>query len=59
MKTARMLDRENEGFGLGYDTDIGRRSTLHLAAVTDERAMREAKSFLGIDPQNFGADRVP
>ena len=58
MKTARMLDRKNGGFGLGYDTDLGRRSTLRRAAVTDESAMREAKSFPGIEPQNFAADRM-
>ena len=58
MKTARMLERENEGFGLGYDTNIERRGTLRVAAVTDESALREAKALLGIDPQNFAADRM-
>ena len=58
MKTARMLDRKNEGFGLGCDTNIERRGTLRVAAVTDESAIREATALLGIDPQNFAADRM-
>ncbi len=58
MKTARIPDYRNGGFGHDYDTDFGRRNTLRLAAITDESAIREAKAFLGIGPQNFAADRV-
>ena len=53
MKTARILDNENDGFGLEYDNALGKRNTMRLDAVTYERAIREAKSFLGINPDSL------
>jgi hypothetical protein len=56
MKTARILDRENDGFGLEYDNNLGKRNTMRLDAATYEKAIREAKSFLGINRENLDAD---
>ena len=36
-------------FTLEYDTTIGTKHTMRLEATTYERAIREAKSFLGIN----------
>ncbi len=56
MKTARILDEEDESFGLEYDNNLGQKLTMRLEAVTYERAVREAKSFLGITPENLDGD---
>lgn len=56
MKTARILDLENDSFGLEYDNNLGKRNTMRLDAATYERAVREAKSFLGIDQENLDTD---
>ena len=56
MKTARILDQENDGFALEYDNTLGKRNTMRLDAVTYEKAIREAKSFLGIKVDNHDAD---
>jgi len=56
MKTARILDEEDESFGLEYDNNLGQKLTMRLEAVTYERAVREAKTFLGITPENMDGD---
>ena len=56
MKTAIILDRENEGFGLDYENTLGKRNTMRLEAATYETAIREAKRFLGINEENLDAD---
>lgn len=56
MKTARILDLDNDGFGLEYDNNLGKRNTMRLDAATYEKAIREAASFLGINRENLDAD---
>ncbi len=56
MKTARILDLENDRFGLEYDNNLGKRNTMRLDAASYEKAIREAKSFLGINRENLDAD---
>ena len=55
-KTASILDREDGGFSLDYDNTVGRKNTMRLEAGTYERAIAEAKSFLGIDADNYDGD---
>jgi hypothetical protein len=56
MKIARILDQESGAFGLEYDNTIGKKNTTRLDALTYERAIREAKSFLGIDANDHDED---
>ena len=56
MKTARILDEEDDSYGLEYDNNLGKKNTMRLDAATYERAVREAKSFLGISPENLDED---
>jgi hypothetical protein len=56
MKTARILDEEDDSFGLEYDNNLGQKLIMRLEAATYERAVREAKSFLGIDVENLDGD---
>jgi hypothetical protein len=56
MKTARILEEEDESFGLEYDNNLGQKNTMRLEAATYERAVREAKIFLGIGEENLDSD---
>ncbi len=56
MKTARILDEESGTFGLEYDNTKGQKNMMRLDATTYETAIREAKSFLGIDEENHDED---
>ena len=56
MKTARILEEAPGDFGLEYDTNVGRKNTTRLDARTYEKAIREAKSFLGITADDTDAD---
>lgn len=56
MKTGRILEHDFDNFGLEYDDTLGRRNTMRLDASTYEKAIREAKAFLGIDEQNTDAE---
>jgi hypothetical protein len=56
MKTAKIFDEEDESFGLEYDNNLGQKITMRLDAQTYERALREAKSYLGIDVGNLDGD---
>jgi hypothetical protein len=56
MKTARILEEDDECFGLEYDNNLGQKYLMRLEAATYERAVREAKSFLGIDKENLDTD---
>ena len=49
MKTARIFDMDAETFAVEYDNTIGKKHTMRLEATTYEDAIREARSFLGID----------
>jgi hypothetical protein len=59
MKTARILDQDDGAFSLEYDDTRGTRNTMRLDALTYERAIREAKSFLGINEDNHDEDGTP
>jgi len=54
MKIARILDQDS--FYLEYDDTRGTKNTMRLDALTYERAVREAKSYLGINEDNHDAD---
>jgi hypothetical protein len=56
VKIARILDRQDGGFGCEYDNTLGKKNTMRLDASTYENAIREAKSFLGITADNRDAD---
>ena len=56
MKYARILDEADGAFGLEYDNTLGKKNTMRLDALTYEHALREAKSFLGINSQDRDAD---
>ncbi len=56
MKTARILDQDLGTFGLEYDDTRGTKNLMRLDALTYERAIREAKSFLGINEDNHDED---
>jgi hypothetical protein len=56
MKTAKILDLDDDKFGLEYDNNLGKRNTMSLEAATYEKAIHEAKKFLGINGQNLDAD---
>jgi len=56
MKTGKILEQEDETFGLEYDDTRGTRNTMRLDALTYERAIREAKSYLGINAENLDDD---
>ncbi len=56
MKTARILDQEHDTFGLEYDDTRGTKNMMRLDAFTYEKAIQEAKSFLGIDRNNRDTD---
>jgi hypothetical protein len=56
MKIARILDLENNGFRLEYDNNLGKKNNMRLEAVTYERAIREARSFLELNQENLDTD---
>ena len=56
MKIARIFDQDDETFGLEYDNTLGKKHRKRLEATTYEGAIREAKSFLGINAQNTDGD---
>ena len=39
-----------------YDNGIGKKNRMRLEATTYEGAIREAKSYLGIDAENMDGD---
>lgn len=56
MKFGRILDEQSGAFSLEYDNTIGQKNTMQLEALTYEKAIREAKSFLGISENNHDED---
>ncbi|MEY2410022.1 MAG: hypothetical protein QOF48_2692 [Verrucomicrobiota bacterium] len=48
MKIGRILDQAHGSFGLEYDTTRGDKNMMRLDALTYEKAIVEARSFLGI-----------
>ncbi len=55
-KIGRILDDDEAGFGFEYDDTLGRKNTMRLDALTYEGAIREARSYLGIQPDDHDAD---
>jgi hypothetical protein len=55
-KVARILDEEEGSFLLEYDDSRGQKNTMRLDALTYEGAIREARSFLGIQPDDHDED---
>lgn len=56
MKFARILEERGGTFRLEYDNALGHKQNTSLDAITYERALREAKSYLeigedGCDPE--------
>ena len=56
MKSGRILDSDNGGFVLEYDNTQSQKNTMRLDAMTYERAIREAKSYLGVNQDNQDED---
>ena len=52
MKTAKILDEENDTFGLEYDDTRGTKNRMRLDALTYEKAIQEAKLYLSINEDN-------
>ena len=52
MKLAIIVDEGPEQFALEYQDTLGRKSRMRLDATTYERAIREARDFLSISPEN-------
>jgi hypothetical protein len=48
MKIARILDETDGTFRLEYDDTLGHKQNTRLDAVSYERALREARSYLEI-----------
>ena len=55
-KTAKILDEAHGTFGLEYDNTQGKRNTMRLDALTYEKAIREAMSFLSIGEDDKDED---
>jgi hypothetical protein len=53
---ARVVDEEPDGFRLEYDNSHGKQNVMRLEAGTYEQAIREAKTFLGIDADGRDVD---
>jgi len=52
MKRATILDEGPTQFALEYDNTVGRKNQMRLEAVTYENALREARTYLGINADN-------
>jgi len=56
VKVGTILDEEGGGFGLVYDDTRGQKNQMRLDSLTYEGAVREARSFLGIRPDDLDRD---
>ena len=56
MKIARIFDQDADTFAVEYDNTLGKKHMMRLEATTYENAIREAKSFLGINDENTDGD---
>ncbi|HWX21429.1 MAG TPA: hypothetical protein VN578_16125 [Candidatus Binatia bacterium] len=56
MKIARIMDQAGDSFALEYDNTLGKKHTMRLDALTYEKALREARSFLEIDSEDRDAE---
>ena len=48
-KCATVSEQESGVFTLEYDNTVGKKHSMRLDAATYEKALREARSYLGID----------
>jgi hypothetical protein len=55
-RIGRILEDDEVGFGFEYDDTRGQKNLMRLDALTYEGAIREARSFLGIQPDDRDAD---
>lgn len=53
MKRATILDQGRDQFALEYEDTLGRKNQMRLDAFTYEKAIREARSFLGVNKDDF------
>jgi hypothetical protein len=53
VKTALILDEAPGAFRLQYEDTLGRKLTMRLDALTYEQALRESRSFLGIQDDDL------
>jgi hypothetical protein len=51
-----IVDREDDGFSLEYDNKLGKRNFMRLDGASYERAVREARAFLGVNEDDLDAD---
>ena len=58
MKTAMILEEEDEVFLLEYDNNLGQKNTMRLDAASYLGAVQEAKSYLGVDDKNLDGDGI-
>jgi hypothetical protein len=56
MKIAKILDQAHDTFGLEYDDTRGTKNRMRLDALTYEKAIQEAKSYLDINEDNLDPD---
>ncbi len=49
MKRAIISEQDRGVFGLEYDNTVGKKHNMRLDAATYEKAVREARAFLGIN----------
>lgn len=56
VKIGRILDEDGGYFGFEYDDTRGRKNRMRLDALTYEGAIREARSYLGIEANDCDAD---
>lgn len=55
MKQATISEQITDVFVVEYDNTVGKKHTMRLDATTYEKAVREAKSFLGIGADDLDA----
>ena len=56
IKIGRILDEDDGSFGLEYDDTRGKKNLMRLDAVSYEGAVREARSFLEIQSDDYDSD---
>ena len=55
-KIAQIIDLPGDRFRLEYEDTLGRKNSMRLESSTYDNALREAKTFLGINEQDLDAD---
>jgi hypothetical protein len=53
---AIIVDREDDGFSLEYDNNLGKRNFMRLDGTSYDRALREARAFLGVNENDLDED---